>query len=105
LDISESGVSLVSDKKIRVGAHLLIKFMINKALDLHSTRFHKCILFTGVVVYALPEQDAIYRMGIYFGPPSKKNETKFFDIVCSPSANHWEVRSPRFLRSTLHMNR
>ncbi len=103
LDISETGVSLVTDKKIRIGSELLIKFMINKEIDIAHSRFRKFILFTGTVVYAVSQGDNCYRLGIYFGPSTQKNEIKFFDIVCSPAPVYPANRMHRFLQATLHL--
>jgi len=103
LDISEAGVSLVTDKELKIGSHVLVKFLINKELGDTRARFRKCILLTGKVIYSLPEKDSIFRMGIYFGPPSSKSEMKFFDIICSPSPFSWEGRTHRFLKAALHI--
>ena len=104
LDISEAGVAIVTNRKLKVESQILVKFLINKDLCDFNRLFRKCILFTGKVVYAMKQGDTLYRMGIYFGPPSKKSEVKFFDIVCSPPIYYRQGRYLPFNESNPFAN-
>jgi len=103
LDISETGVALVTDREVPIGTNLVIKFTVNKFGDFSHSRFSKVILFTGTVAYSVPRGNDLYRLGIYFGPATKKNEIKFFDVVCSPMPSLEEEHTRKFFPATLHM--
>jgi len=94
LDISEIGLSLISDKKVPLGTTLFLKFLINNEPGNTLSSHRRIIIFTGHTVYSKVLDDGLYRYGIYFGPAKKETQEKFFDVICSvPPRYHDKLKS------------
>ena len=102
IDISRTGVALITEKQIPTGSHLLIKFSIKRKIGNTLSSCRKIVVFTGMVVYSAPLGEDHYRIGIYFGPSNENNEMKFIEILSSPSSP-FEFYPKKCSNATLHV--
>jgi len=102
LDISRTGVALVTEKRIDPGAQLLIKFSFKSNFQGSTANYKRVVVFMGTVVYAAPLKEHYFRIGIYFGPSNEGNDMKFIEVLSSP-ASHFESYPKRDTHATLHV--